>query len=154
MDIEIKWNYGQGYMCVHLEAFLGGRSIARVRKLLKIIRTSDTPEVEQQLKEYVEQQLNMFELKQADVKRYIVGYTEKVRFSQKQLDNAMFNRDTYKRSTPKCRSDGWEHYNEFVKQFREELKEMKGMLTYWQREHTENVRNNDFLKKVLQVLTL
>ena len=49
MDLEIR--YENGSMTVHLEEFLNIRSIAKVRKLLKLIRSSFTPECEQQRSE-------------------------------------------------------------------------------------------------------
>ena len=52
MDLEIR--YENGSMTVHLEEFLNIRSIAKVRKLLKLIRSSFTPECEQQIKEFVQ----------------------------------------------------------------------------------------------------
>lgn len=50
MDLEIR--YENGSMTVHLEEFLSERRIAKVRKLLKVIRSSFTPECEQQMKEF------------------------------------------------------------------------------------------------------
>ena len=54
MDLEIR--YENGSMTVHLEEFLNIRSITEVRKLLKLIRSSFTPECEQQIKEFVQEQ--------------------------------------------------------------------------------------------------
>ena len=56
MDLEIR--YENGSMTVHLEEFLNIRSIAKVRRLLKLIRSSFTPECEQQIKEFVQTGLN------------------------------------------------------------------------------------------------
>lgn len=56
MDLEIR--YENGSMTVHLEEFLNIRSIAKVRKLLKLIRSSFTPECEQQLKNLFRNRLN------------------------------------------------------------------------------------------------
>lgn len=64
MDLEIR--YENGSMTVHLEEFLNIRSIAKVRKLLKVIRSSFTPECEQQIKEFVQDWIEQFEQKQLE----------------------------------------------------------------------------------------
>lgn len=91
MDLEIKYEHGS--MVIHLEKFLDCRSISKVKKLVKIIRNSFTPECEDKIREYVEQEIEQFEPKQQENQRYIIGYTEKVKFCQKQLDNALHNRN-------------------------------------------------------------
>ena len=77
MDLEIR--YENGSMTVHLEEFLNIRSIAKVRKLLKLIRSSFTPECEQQIKEFVQDWIEQFEQKQLETERYITGYEQKVK---------------------------------------------------------------------------
>lgn len=80
MDLEIR--YENGSMTVHLEEFLNIRSIAKVRKLLKLIRSSFTPECEQQIKEFVQDWIEQFEQKQLETERYITGYEQKVSYCQ------------------------------------------------------------------------
>jgi hypothetical protein len=146
MDLEIKYENGQ--MTVHLEEFLDCRNITKVKKLLKVIRNSFTPECEDKIREYIEQETEQYESTQKEHARYIVGYTEKVKFCQKQLDNCLANRDKYKR-----KSDGWKHYHEFVKQYRQELRELKALLYSRQSCFDKNVRKMEFYKKVLENIT-
>ena len=77
-----------------------------------------------------------------------MGYTEKVKFCQKQIDNSVLNRNRYKRNT-----DGWKHYNEFVKKYRQEMKELKSLLRSRQSDFDRNIRNKEFYQKVLQIIT-
>ena len=51
-DITIKYDHGQ--MLIHLDNFLSDRKISEVRKLIKLIRQSYTPECEEQIKEYIQ----------------------------------------------------------------------------------------------------
>ena len=146
MDLEIK--YERGSMTVHLEEFLSCRSISKVRRLVKVIRKSFTPECEEQIRGYVQQEIEQFEPKQKENQRYIVGYVEKVKFCQRQLDNSIINRSKYKRN-----SDGWKHYNTFVKQLRQEMNELKKLLSSRQSSFDRNVRNKEFFRKVLEIIT-
>lgn len=131
MDLEIR--YENGSMTVHLEEFLNIRSIAKVRKLLKLIRSSFTPECEQQIKEFVQDWIEQFE--------------------QKQLRDALYTRDSYKKSTPLHKSEGWDRWNEEVKGCRKELAEVKTLLRSYQSRYNSNIRNKDFYKKVLENIT-
>jgi hypothetical protein len=151
MDLEIR--YENGSMTVHLEEFLNIRSIAKVRKLLKLIRSSFTPECEQQMKEFVQDWIEQFEQKQLENERYITGYEQKVGYCQKQLRDALYTRDSYKKSTPLHKSEGWDKWNEGVKGCRKELAEVKTLLRFYQSRYNSNIRNKDFYKKVLENIT-
>lgn len=83
MDLEIR--YENGSMTVHLEEFLNIRSITKVRKLLKLIRSSFTPECEQQIKKFVQEQTEQFEQVQKEHSIYIEGYTQKVKYAEQQI---------------------------------------------------------------------
>ena len=151
MDLEIR--YENGSMTVHLEEFLNIRSIAKVRKLLKLIRSSFTPECEQQIKEFVQDWIEQFEQKQLETERYITGYEQKVSYCQKQLRDALYTRDSYKKSTPLHKSEVWDRWNEEVKDCRKELAEVKTLLRSYQSRYNSNIRNKDFYKKVLENIT-
>lgn len=111
MDLEIK--YENGSMTVHLEEFLNIRSITKVRKLLKLIRSSFTPECEQQIKEFVQEQAEQFEWVQKEHSIYIEGYTQKVKYAEQQIrqtkhrisqiqtgvKNAQLLRDSHRKNT-------------------------------------------------------
>ena len=151
MDLEIR--YENGSMTVHLEEFLNIRSITKVRKLLKLIRSSFTPECEQQIKEFVQDWIEQFEQKQLETERYITGYEQKVSYCQEQLQDVLRIRDIYKRSTPLHKSKDWERWNEQVKRYRKELAEVKTLLRSYQSRYNSNIRNKDFCKKVLENIT-
>ena len=174
MDLEIR--YENGSMTVHLEEFLSCRSITKVRKLLKVIRSSFTPECEQQMKEFIQEQTEQFEQVQKEHSIYIEGYTQKVKYAEQQIrqtkhrisqiqtgvKNSQFARDSYRKNTK-----AWKNCNADVKKYRErlkeprttlkaqneELKELKALLRSRQQFFDRNVRNKGFYKKVMQEIT-
>lgn len=163
MDLEIR--YENGSMTVHLEEFLNIRSITKVRKLLKLIRSSFNPECEQQIKEFVQEH-----------SIYIEGYTQKVKYAEQQIrqtkhcisqiqtgvKNSQLLRDSHRKNTKV-----WKDRNADVKKYRErlkeprntlkeqkkELKELKFLLRSRQQSFDRNIRNKDFYKKVLENIT-
>ena len=146
MDLEIRYEHGS--MTVHLEEFLSMRSISKVRKLLKIIRCSYTPECEQQMKEFVQEQIEQYEPKQRENNIFITGYEQKVRYCEQQLKDVVYARDGQRKN-----SVLWKLYNEKVKEIRVELSELKKSLNFYRSKYDQNVKNRDFYKKVLDSIT-
>ena len=174
MDLEIR--YENGSMTVHLEEFLSERRITKVRKLLKVIRSSFTPECEQQMKEFIQEQTEQFEQVQKEHSIYIEGYTQKVKYAEQQImqtkhrisqiqtgvKNLQFVRDSHRKNTKV-----WKDCNANVKKQRErlkepratlkaqneELKELKALLRSRQQSFDRNIRNKKFYKKVMQEIT-
>lgn len=174
MDLEIR--YENGSMTVHLEEFFSERRIAKVRKLLKVIRSSFTPECEQQMKEFIQEQTEQFEQVQKEHSIYIEGYTQKVKYAEQQIrqtkhrisqiqtgvKNSQLLRDSHRKNTKV-----WKDRNADVKKYREHLKEPRATLKeqneelrnlktlLWQRQKAFdcNVRTKEFYKKVMQEIT-
>ncbi len=146
MDLKIK--YENGSMVIHLENFLNCHSISKVRKLVKIIRSSFTPECEGIIREYVEQEIEQFEPRQQEISKYIIGYQQKIDYSDRGIYTASTYRSRYKKG-----SEPWKYHNEKLKQFREENKELKAALRSRQSEYDKNIKNKDFYKKVLEIIT-
>lgn len=174
MDLEIR--YENSSMTVHLEEFLSERRIAKVRKLLKVIRSSFTPECEQQMKEFIQEQTEQFEQVQKEHSIYIEGYTQKVKYAEQQIrqtkhrisqiqtgvKNSQLLRDSHRKNTKV-----WKDRNADVKKYRERLKEPRTTLKeqneelrnlktrLWKRQKAFdcNVRNKEFYKKVMQEIT-
>lgn len=146
MDLTIKW--GNGSMTVHLKEFLSCRNISKVKKLVKLIHQSVNPDDIGKVRMFIEQEIEQFEPRQKEDVRYIVGYREKVKFSQKQIDNCTQNRSRFKKN-----SDGWKHYNELVKSFREENRELKAALREKQKDFDDCSRNKIFYQKCLEIIS-
>lgn len=174
MDLEIR--YENGSMTVHLEEFLSERRIAKVRKLLKVIRSSFTPECEQQMKEFIQEQTEQFEQVQKEHSIYIEGYTQKIRYAEQQIrqtqhiisqiqtgvKNSQLLQDSHRKNTKvwKNRNADVKKYRERLKEPRntlkeqkEELKKLKALLRSRQQSFDRNIRNKDFYKKVLENIT-
>lgn len=143
--IRIEW--GDGVMSVNLKEFLSCRSISKVKKLVKIIRESFTPNCEMQIREFVEQEIEQYEPRRKDAERHIVGYRQKVDYLDSYIYTASAYRDRYKKnSTP------WKHHNDDLKRFKEEQRELKKQLISWQRKLNENQKNQEFYMKVLEII--
>jgi len=143
MDLEIK--YDNGSMIVHLDEFLNCRSISKFRKLVKLINQSANPDDIGKVRMFIEQEIKQLEPRQKENERYVIGYEEKVKFCQKQLENCIYNRERFKKN-----SSGWQHFNIHVKQFRQELREIKTLLSSQKSDRDKYIRSKQFYVKCLE----
>lgn len=146
MDLYIK--YDNGSMAIHLDAFLDYRSISKVKKLVKVIQQSYTPDAFDDLKEFVKQGIKQFEPRMKEDANYYAGYKPKLKFNEQNLEKCLNNRNKYKRGT-----DGWEHYNKLVKEFRQEIKETKLQMKQRKSDFDTCVKNKAFYEKVLETIS-
>jgi hypothetical protein len=146
MDLNIK--YKNGSMIVHLEELLSTRNISKIRKLVKVIQNSDTPNEIKNVQTYIEQFNNNYDASQMLTKKEITGYSQKVAFSQQQLEVCLNNRGKY----PK-KSDGYNYYNSNVKINREGLRCMKMWLRSKQQEFSSRQREQRFLERVSEIIS-
>lgn len=174
MVLEIS--YRNGSMKVDIERFLNTRSIVKVKKLLKVIRSSYTPECEQQIKEFVQSWIEQFEQVQKEHSIYIEGYTQKIKVAEQQVRQTkyrmspiqadvaklQFIRDSHRKNTivwKECNDDvkavrkHLKEPREDLKAQNEELKNLKISLRQRQSALNRNNRNKDFYKKVLENIT-
>lgn len=149
-DITIKYDHGQ--MLIHLDSFLSDGKIAKVRKLLKLIRQSYTPECEEQIKEYIQcvTDKDKFHNNQVVLAGRIIDIESNIYLLENRLKVATINRNRFKKSTPIHKNEDWERWNKQVNECRELLKESKKVLTEVNREYKQNIKNMVFYKKVMQ----
>ena len=104
IDLKIKWSDcwsgRKGEMCVNLKEFLAMRNITKFRKLLKIIRNSNTPDEEQKIVEWCEQFIELVEpfKRQAILRKY--EKQKKIKFHESRVELLTYHRDRYRKNTP------------------------------------------------------
>ena len=141
-DLIIKYDHGQ--MLIHLEEFLSCRKIAKVRKLLKLIERSETPELTEQIQSHIEQKLKGLD----DIAKTWATIHVRCKEEAKQTEHEL-NRWVQLRSGYKKNSEGYKHYHENVKNSREELKKAKEKMRNSKKEFDDTMRDRTFFEKLL-----
>lgn len=141
-DLIIKYDHGQ--MLIHLEEFLSCRKIANVRKLLKLIERSETPELTEQIQSHIEQKLKGLYRIAKTWANIHVRCEEEVKQTEYELNGWVQLRSGYKKS-----SNGYKHYNENVKKSREKLKKAKERMRNSKKEFDDTMRDRTFFEKLL-----
>lgn len=147
-DIKIKWSRGE--MVVHVESFLSCRSIAKVRKLFRIMNkvqpcTPDPEEVEKELCDYIKKKLSTVN---STYCKLITRYEEcqkQIPVKTRELNALVAGRSRYKKS-----SEEYKMYSEQIKKIREDLKMLKQRERYTLRGAKDLERNKKFYYTVLE----
>ncbi len=141
-DLTIR--YDNGIMCVHLEEFLSCRSVSKVRKILKMIDQSYTPEAAEQIQKHIEYRMKgLDEIAKISANQY-VRFGEIVKRTEQEVNTWVHWRSQYKKS-----SKGYEHYNDNVKESREKLRLAKADMRRSKKEFDDAVKDKIFFEKLL-----
>lgn len=135
---------------IHVEEFMHCRNITKFRKLIRLIRVSDTPECENVIREYMEQELSQFKARQKENAEYIVKYREEVKKCDEELDKHTAYRKRYGRGLTKA--DRFRLSNQ-ISQIRWRRNEKRTLLRDYQSAFNENDRNERFFRKALGIIT-
>lgn len=147
MSDTIFIKYENGEMRINLEEFLCcscNRSISKVRKLVKIINNSYTPEVIEDMKKFIEQRMNITDTIIETAREHCLVFNDEVKKYEKRLDSVVAHRANYKRNT-----DGWKYYNKQVKEVRENLRTAKVNMRAAKSQFNDTVRMKNFFIKLL-----
>lgn len=79
--LEISYNTGsgKGEMIIVVQTFMEEQTIVKIKKLLKIIRTSNNPDAEQVIADFCKQWLSQFEVEQKMLANNHVNAKERAR---------------------------------------------------------------------------
>lgn len=112
-DIKIKWSSGEMVVCV--ESFLSCRSIAKVRKLFRILNkvqpcTPDPEEVEKELCDYIKKKLSTVNSTYCKLITRYEEYQKQIPVKTWVLNELVAGRSRYKKS-----SEEYKMYSEQIK---------------------------------------
>lgn len=155
--IHFTWSdfHHQGEMTIVLHPFLlgGGRSISKVKQLIKYIRTSNNPEVIEQIQQFIEQFNEEFTDTKKATERMVISLEEKVSLAERMLKADRDNRNRVKRFAGKGKiNPAWEKLNEVVKDRDEQCRSLKKELSEQKQLLNHLDKNKAFLQEVQKIL--
>lgn len=133
-----------GTMKIRIADFLQEMTATKIRKLVKIIRESDTPDEMAVIVEYCTEWLKQYEPEQKILANRHVDARDKIKLYEQEVEVNTNCRSKFKR-----KSEHYEHFNELVKRSRENLKHFKAVASSSLNDFKQNERNKE---KFLQVL--
>jgi chromosome segregation ATPase len=122
LTMNVRYNYGRGRMTIYLPEYLASQTLSCIRKLRRLIESSETPEELEKMDAYVEAEKQNFEPRMRDVANKAVDARTRAKELQPELDRLIQERDRYKRN-----SDPYKAAMEKVKAKREEIRHYRAV---------------------------
>lgn len=98
--MNIRYNSGKGRMTINLPEYLDGQTLTNIRRLIKVVETSDTPEELEKLHSYVEVELQQIDRRMKEAANKAVDARTKAKELQPELDKLVYARNRYKKNSP------------------------------------------------------
>lgn len=147
LEISYYTGSGKGEMKIVVQSFMEEQTIAKIRKLLNIIRTSDNPDAEQVLADFCKQWLALYEPEQKKLANSHVSAKGKAREIEIGIIDFQRKRDNYKKNTER-----YKQYTELLKIKREALSDAKTVARSSMTDFNRNQRLKVKYEKVLEII--
>ena len=85
-------------VCCYLPEYLDGQTLTNIRRLIKVVETSDTPEELEKLHSYVEVELQQIDRRMKEAANKAVDARTKAKELQPELDKLVYARNRYKKN--------------------------------------------------------
>lgn len=86
-------------MTINLPEYLDGQTLTNIRRLIKVVETSDTPEELEKLHSYVEAELQQIDRRMKEAANKAVDARTKAKELQPELDKLVYARNRYKKNS-------------------------------------------------------
>ncbi len=149
ITVEVHYfnkNGGRGNLTIwDVEQYLMEMPIAKIKKMLNLIRFSQEPEQVEHFEHFCKCFLDGYELTVKSINHEISAASDKVTLKERYVKECTIVRNRYKKG-----SDGYKHHMENLKKYREELQTAKCDLRYYQTKLNQTERAKEKLGKVLE----
>lgn len=144
MTISITYGYGKGRMTVNAQEFLRMRQIRRYRKLMALVRQSDTPEAADEVTGYIRQALDGMDARMREAAERAASARSSARALQPVIDRAVARRDLYKRQ-----SEPYAILSQQVKDLRQSQRTLNGLYRGYEADVRAMQRDRAFYQKIM-----
>ncbi len=96
--LHISYNNGRGHMTVNTLAFLSEQGIRNIRKLIKLIESSDTPDELEKLHSILREEISTFDLRLKELANRGVNARTRYKELEPELERLVYQRERYKKS--------------------------------------------------------
>lgn len=98
--MNVRYNGGKGRMTINLPEYLDCQTLTNIRRLIKVVETSDTPEELEKLHNYVEAELQQIDRRMKEAANKVVDARTKAKELQPELNKLVYARNRYKKNSP------------------------------------------------------
>lgn len=143
MTLNILYNWGKGKMKIWLPKFFEDPKMFDTRKIIKLIRDSQTPEEEEKIWRYIEAEMETIEDRMKSCANKSVDASTKAKELEPDLARLIEQRDRWKKS-----SDPYKELMKGVKTMRAEINHQKAVAKSQLSDFNRLMRQKDFYVKL------
>ncbi|CAK7008866.1 MAG: hypothetical protein ENTB_01379 [Enterocloster aldenensis] len=144
-----KWgSTSHGEMKIVVQPFMEEQTVAKIKKLLNIIRESNTPDAEQVIADFCKQWLSQYEIEQKILANSHVDAKERARKIEVDIVYNQRVRERYKRNT-----EPYKQYTELLKAKKKELSAENRVARSSLTDFNRNQKVKEKYEKVLEIIS-
>lgn len=144
LTVQVTYKDGKGRMMVDVPAFLRMRQIGRYRKLMTLIRQSDTPDVADRVVQYIRQELADMDVHMRD----LGSKAEEARSGAGRI-RMDISRLTVMRDRAMRGSEQYRMYSQQVKDLRQSQRTLNGLYRGYEADLKTMQRDRVFYQKIM-----
>ena len=144
LTVQVTYKDGRGQMTVNVPEFLKMRRIGRYRRLMALIRQSDTPDVADRVVRYIRQELADMDARMKAAAAGTVRTRTQAKEMQPEIDRLVALRDKYKRGT-----DQYKECSQWVKDARQIQRDLGKLSRSYEAEFKALKKDKAFYQKIM-----
>lgn len=142
--VQITYKRGRGKMTVNVPELLRMRQISRYRKLMTLIRQSDTPDAAEEVIQYIRQELADMDARMKEAAAGTVRTRTQAKGMKLEIDRLVALRDRYKKGT-----DRYKECSQWVKDARQIHRDLGKLSRSYEAEFKALQKGRKFYQKAI-----
>ena len=144
LTVRVTYKGGRGRMTVNIPEFLRMRQISRYRKLMTLIRQSDTPDAAEEVIQYIRQDLADMDARMKEAAAGTVRTRTRAKEMKLEIDRLVALRDRYKKGT-----DRYKECSQWVKDARQIHRDLGKLSRSYEAEFKALEKDRAFYQKIM-----
>ena len=142
--LKISYNCGKGHMTILLPDFLERQGLSKIRKLLKFIKTSDTPDELEKVSAYINAENETFDSRMKNYANEAIAAQTKVTELQPKLEYLIMTKADYEK-----KSKQYKFLSEEIKALRNKIRDYNATFRHCKTEIRRLQRNKEKFRKIM-----
>lgn len=146
LTVHVTYRCGKGRMDVNVPAFLRMRKMGKYKKLMSLIRQSDTPEAAEKIVRYIRETHGGIVSRVEEAATVAVRARTRVKETEVDIDRLVALRDKYKKGTER-----YKECSQWVKDARQIRRDLSSLARSYEAEFKALRKDREFYQKIIKM---
>lgn len=146
LTVQITYKRGRGQMTVNVPEFLRMRQISRYRKLMRLVRQSDTPGEAERITAYIRETLDSIVSRMEEAATGAVRARTRVKETEVDIDRLAALRDKHKKGTER-----YKECSQRVKDARRIRRDLSSLARSYEADFKALRKDREFYQKIIKM---